>query len=389
MYRGLFATSVLLAFLCASVTDAHKACQLKANPGTGDKNLTRYHFDTNDRTCKQFIYKGKGGNGNNFPTLEVCRKKCIACFVTSRKTNRPLYYTISRTSTTTMSPVTKKPQVDDVCLKPRDSGLSSNCTERLKRFYYNKRTGKCRKFHYTGCDGNENNFKTLKECEAKCVPEKQQQATTQPGPAGPSRRPSPKPKTVCELPKDRGHCHEPGKEKKTSRYLYNKKYRRCHMFYFYGCGGNANNFKTFAECSMACETGAMKTTTGAVQQSVPTESTPGTMCELPPRTGHCLAYFVSYYYDAKEKTCKKFIYGGCGGNANRFYTARSCMKKCGGKGNGRSFTHNNDDEHDGADNDHIDDDDDDDDDGEDDEDYDTASDDEDQDEDSHSSNEDV
>ncbi|XP_017857338.1 PREDICTED: male accessory gland serine protease inhibitor-like [Drosophila arizonae] len=42
----------------------------------------------------------------------------------------------------------------------------------------------------------------------------------------------------------------------------------------------------------------------------------------------CEAYFPSWSYDAAAKECVRFIYGGCGGNDNRFDTKELCEEKC-------------------------------------------------------------
>ncbi|VDQ00429.1 unnamed protein product [Trichobilharzia regenti] len=44
--------------------------------------------------------------------------------------------------------------------------------------------------------------------------------------------------------------------------------------------------------------------------------------------GPCKASFPSYYYDSRLNQCKKFIYGGCGGNRNRFASKESCENAC-------------------------------------------------------------
>jgi len=36
----------------------------------------------------------------------------------------------------------------------------------------------------------------------------------------------------------------------------------------------------------------------------------------------------SFYYDAKTEKCKDFVYGGCGGNENRFGSLAECEKTC-------------------------------------------------------------
>lgn len=38
----------------------------------------------------------------------------------------------------------------------------------LERFYYDSTTRTCQQFQYTGSGGNENNFLTLRDCEARC-----------------------------------------------------------------------------------------------------------------------------------------------------------------------------------------------------------------------------
>ncbi len=51
-------------------------------------------------------------------------------------------------------------------------------------------------------------------------------------------------------------------------------------------------------------------------------------CRLPPLPGSCEAYFQRYAWNPKSGACEKFIYGGCGGNANNFETALACLLAC-------------------------------------------------------------
>ena len=50
----------------------------------------------------------------------------------------------------------------------------------------------------------------------------------------------------------------------------------------------------------------------------------GTFCTQEPETGNCRGMFPSWYYAADKNSCDQFIYGGCGGNANRFETGEAC-----------------------------------------------------------------
>lgn len=51
------------------------------------------------------------------------------------------------------------------CKLPREEGL---CFESLIRYYFDRTKSMCAPFEYSGCSGNDNNFKSLAECEASC-----------------------------------------------------------------------------------------------------------------------------------------------------------------------------------------------------------------------------
>ncbi|KAH8392078.1 hypothetical protein KR215_000243 [Drosophila sulfurigaster] len=42
----------------------------------------------------------------------------------------------------------------------------------------------------------------------------------------------------------------------------------------------------------------------------------------------CFAYIPSWSYDSNDNECVNFIYGGCGGNKNRFKTKEECEETC-------------------------------------------------------------
>lgn len=42
----------------------------------------------------------------------------------------------------------------------------------------------------------------------------------------------------------------------------------------------------------------------------------------------CEALFYKYFYNSETGKCEQFIYGGCGGNENRFATQQGCEEYC-------------------------------------------------------------
>jgi hypothetical protein len=54
------------------------------------------------------------------------------------------------------------------------------------------------------------------------------------------------------------------------------------------------------------------------------------VCHLPFETGPCSAAFQRYGFNPQSGHCEKFLYGGCGGNANNFESLEACEDQCGG-----------------------------------------------------------
>ncbi|RCN36631.1 Kunitz/Bovine pancreatic trypsin inhibitor domain protein [Ancylostoma caninum] len=44
--------------------------------------------------------------------------------------------------------------------------------------------------------------------------------------------------------------------------------------------------------------------------------------------GLCKACMIRYYYNAESKKCEPFVYSGCGGNENNFWTFEDCRRGC-------------------------------------------------------------
>lgn len=56
------------------------------------------------------------------------------------------------------------------------------------------------------------------------------------------------------------------------------------------------------------------------------------ICALPSAVGTgeiaCEAYIPLFFHNTKTGNCEGFVYGGCGGNENRFGTKESCEEFC-------------------------------------------------------------
>ncbi|CAL4169856.1 unnamed protein product, partial [Meganyctiphanes norvegica] len=107
------------------------------------------------------------------------------------------------------------------CSQPLARGM---CRASFKRFFYNATADQCQEFVYGGCQGNDNNYSTMKECQADCQN-----------------------LDICEQPVESGICSSG-----EARWYYNKESRKCEPFLYSGCGGNRNNFRSKDACEARC-----------------------------------------------------------------------------------------------------------------------------------------
>ncbi|NXF19581.1 TFPI1 inhibitor, partial [Rhodinocichla rosea] len=227
----------------------HSFCAMKADEGPCKAIHIRYFFSIKSRKCEVFEYGGCHGNENNFPTLEECQEKCVP------KGQYPFSHPPTKPSFA----------APDFCFHAQEPGV---CRGYFTRYFYNKETKLCEAFKYGGCLGNQNNFRSLEECQNTCQDNcelmvlitlrftlGQQVPITadfqsldccltlfflvlpEP-PAIPS---------LCTTPMDRGLCRA-----KELRFFYNFSTGRCHPFSYSGCGGNENNFISRKSCLRIC-----------------------------------------------------------------------------------------------------------------------------------------
>uniref|UniRef100_A0A8B9ED15 Tissue factor pathway inhibitor n=1 Tax=Anser cygnoides TaxID=8845 RepID=A0A8B9ED15_ANSCY len=224
-------TVVLLLFITGAPLPplklGHSICALKADEGPCKAIHIRYYFNIQSRECEIFEYGGCHGNENNFLTLE---ELCFAFFFFSFP--HPVHH---------LPLFVEKP---DFCFHEKDPGT---CRGFFSRYFYNKETKLCEIFKYGGCLGNQNNFKSLEECQTTCQGNCKlffQTPLEMEPPAIPS---------LCMTPMDKGLCRA-----KETRFFYNYSTGRCRPFHYSGCGGNENNFTSRKSCLRICKKGFIK-----------------------------------------------------------------------------------------------------------------------------------
>lgn len=52
------------------------------------------------------------------------------------------------------------------------------------------------------------------------------------------------------------------------------------------------------------------------------------VCQMTKDPGPCSGYNPVWYFEPVTRTCRRFLYGGCDGNGNRFETREECQSTC-------------------------------------------------------------
>ncbi|XP_040045361.2 tissue factor pathway inhibitor 2 [Gasterosteus aculeatus] len=115
------------------------------------------------------------------------------------------------------------------------------------------------------------------------------------------------PPGACLLEVDEGPCRG-----SIERYFYNTMTQKCEIFFYGGCQGNDNRFKSYEECQKSCFR----------IPKVPQ------ICRFSKEEGPCRALFRSYFFNMTSMRCEPFYYGGCEGNSNRFPDLTACKEYC-------------------------------------------------------------
>ena len=104
------------------------------------KYVWRHSIQFLNQFVFQFLFSCKG-NSNRFSTLESCENSCK---------HHSLLITAKRR-----------------CSLPKKAG-SPQCTKKEAKWFFDTKAKGCRPFIFSGCDGNENSFDSVDECEQAC-----------------------------------------------------------------------------------------------------------------------------------------------------------------------------------------------------------------------------
>ncbi|XP_054471277.1 tissue factor pathway inhibitor a isoform X2 [Anoplopoma fimbria] len=194
---------------------------------------------------------------------------------------------------------------NELCALKDESGP---CKATKDRFFFNVDTGHCELFEYGGCGGNANNFETLEACEETCVVSDD--------------------KNPCHLAEAPGLCRG-----LVTRYFFDSNSQQCKHFFYGGCFGNANNFRSMSECQAKCQNpGDVSLSEPQVQSNNsnpgPKDLNPSELCLTPVDRGTCHGAEKRYAFNPRIKRCQMFHYTGCGGNGNNFPNKKDCFNQC-------------------------------------------------------------
>ncbi|KAI1288315.1 Papilin [Halotydeus destructor] len=287
---------------CVARTEEQNVCAQPREPGTCGQWAERWYFEVADRMCHRFYFSGCDGNGNNFGTRDECENRCGEPTTTQAPywpvaSQRPYYpterpddrdrYTPRPDDREVDRPVGPSPAGDD-CVSDNDQGPCDNWE---RKWFYDRPTVFARSS--ISVAAKETEIGTRLERNAKTS-------------AGTLRM----------------------------SWYYDPRTEECATFAYSGCQGNANRFSGRETCENQCKLDRRRPTED--DNTVPDQDeTGGKMdpgqgdpCQQPPEQGPCRGYNRMYYFRAADQSCVEFIYGGCGGNKNRFRSRKDCESGC-------------------------------------------------------------
>ncbi|XP_064098915.1 balbiani ring protein 3-like isoform X2 [Macrobrachium nipponense] len=121
------------------------------------------------------------------------------------------------------------------------------------------------------------------------------------------------------------------------KWTFDSSAHQCKSIVYGGCGGTANLFDSEYDCLTSCVSpsggGSLKKGIGAKdlgQQAGEDVAKSQKRCLLPLDEGPCFGALPYFFYNKVTGKCERFTYGGCQGNANRFFSIEECQETCAG-----------------------------------------------------------
>ena len=360
-------------------------CNQPLNVGSCSNSVPMFFHNSTSMQCEAFNYSGCGGNGNLFNDRLTCEQVCNVSvdqieWSEASGTNlnlcpkgvklvECLRNPCDGTSCPAYPEATCLPthcgycgkdyyignkRVDDchsrdnirqplipgwpsinACYKTMNQGVPCQTRGGVAMYFYNTSSSLCERFYYSGCGGNENAFPTIHLCNSICGSRPESAATTQ---EMTTSMPSlttefggianfPR---ICTFVPDQGTACLP---QPVPKYFFDPSSGRCNIFYWRGCGGNANRFDSALQCYSQCSVGlAFPTTLEPPTTQDPrmrlTKDKIPPICIEPLDQGTCSSNMSAYFFNSTSLQCEVFNYSGCGGNNNKFFTLYECQSKC-------------------------------------------------------------
>ncbi|MFO7177432.1 MAG: BPTI/Kunitz domain-containing protein [Pseudomonadota bacterium] len=262
----------------SGATSSGEICSLPIVAGPCEAAFPRFAFSTEKGQCVPFVYGGCGGNENNFESLEDCEAVCGGGSGSGGAGAAPGTGGSGATPGSGGSGASSgggEGGAGAACSLPIEVGP---CDGAFPRFAFSEAEGRCVPFSYGGCEGNENNFESLEECEALCAGGSGSGgAGAAPGTGGSGATPGSGGSgassgggeggagAACSLPIEVGPC-----DGAFPRFAFSEAEGRCVPFSYGGCEGNENNFESLEDCEAAC---------GGTLSQCPERSPAGEACD--------------------------------------------------------------------------------------------------------------